>query len=134
MYSRYFPVCKWNQMYYLLVTSVGVWFISTFRVCYMIQTNFVECVGHYLNNRLHFLSLYQPNNPHWMLGEHKNFLSITSLWHTLHELRGDGWTLESPNFSLKFKKNSFSYLLTKLWNSLPAQVPLSRDANDFKLK
>ena len=40
--------------------------------------------------------------------------------------------LELPNFNLKFKKNSFTYSLTKLWNSLPSQVRLSSDANDFR--
>ena len=37
-------------------------------------------------------------------------------------------------FDLKFKKNSFTYSLVKLWNSLPSQVRLSRDANDFRSK
>ena len=40
--------------------------------------------------------------------------------------------MELPNFNLKFKKNSFTY--SKLWNSLPSQVRLSSDANDFKSK
>ena len=49
-------------------------------------------------------------------------------------LRGEGLNLELklPNFNLKFKKNSFTYSLTKLWNSLPSQVRLSSDANDFR--
>ena len=47
-------------------------------------------------------------------------------------LRGEGLNLELPNFNLKFKKNSFIYSLTKLWNSLPSQVRLSSDANDFR--
>ena len=38
------------------------------------------------------------------------------------------------NLILKFKKNSFTYLLTKLWNSLPSHVRLSSDANDFRSK
>ena len=42
--------------------------------------------------------------------------------------------LELPNFNLKFKKNSFTHSLTKLWNSLPCQVRLSSDADDFKSK
>ena len=45
--------------------------------------------------------------------------------HTRYGLRGaEGLNLELPNFNLKFKKNSFIYLLTKLWNSLPSQVRL----------
>ena len=45
--------------------------------------------------------------------------------HTPYGLRGaEGLNLELPNFNLKFKKNSFIYLLTKLWNSLPSQVRL----------
>ena len=49
-------------------------------------------------------------------------------------LRGEGLNLELklPYFNLKFKKNSFTYSLTKLWNSLPSQVRLSSDANDFR--
>ena len=38
-------------------------------------------------------------------------------------LRGEGLNFELPNFNLKFK-NSFTYSLTKLWNSLPSQVRL----------
>ena len=37
-------------------------------------------------------------------------------------------------FNLKFKKNSFTCSLTKLWNSLPSQVRLSSDADDFRSK
>ena len=47
---------------------------------------------------------------------------------------GEGLNLELPNFSLKFKKNSFTYSLAKLWNSLSSQVRLSREANDFRSK
>ena len=36
--------------------------------------------------------------------------------------------------TLNFKKKSFSYLWTKFWNSLPSQVRVSRDVNDFKSK
>ena len=54
--------------------------------------------------------------------------------HTPYGLRGEGLNLELPDFNLKFKKNSFTYLLTKLWNSLHSQVRLSSDANDFKSK
>ena len=53
---------------------------------------------------------------------------------TPYRLRGEGLNLELPNFNLKFKKNSFTYSLTKLWNSLPSQVRLSSDANDFRSK
>ena len=37
--------------------------------------------------------------------------------HTPYRLRGEGLNLELPKFNLKFKKNSFTYSLTKLWNS-----------------
>ena len=49
-------------------------------------------------------------------------------------LRGEGLNLELPNFNLKVNNNSFTYSLTKLWNSLPSQMRLSSDANDFKSK
>ena len=52
--------------------------------------------------------------------------------YTLYGLRGEGSNMELPNFNLQFKKNSFNHLLTKLWNSLPTQVRLSSDTNDFK--
>ena len=60
--------------------------------------------------------------------------SLFKYRHTPYRLRGEGLNFELPNFNLKFKKNSFTYSLTKLWNSLPSQVPLSIDANDFKSK
>ena len=60
--------------------------------------------------------------------------SLFKYRHTPYRLRGEGLNMEPPNFSLKFKKNSFTYSLTKLWNSLPSQVRLSRDANDFRSK
>ena len=63
--------------------------------------------------------------------------SIGSLFryrHTPYRLRGEGLNLELPNFNLKFSKNSFTYSLTKLWNSLPSQVRLSSDANYFRSK
>ena len=34
--------------------------------------------------------------------------------HTPYGLRGEGLNLELPNFNLKFKKDYFTYLLTKL--------------------
>ena len=37
--------------------------------------------------------------------------------HTPYGLRGEDLNLELPDFNLKFKKNSFTYLLTKLWNT-----------------
>ena len=52
--------------------------------------------------------------------------------HTPYRLKGEGLNLELPEFNLKFKKNSFTYSLTKLWNSLPSQVRLLSDANDFR--
>ena len=60
--------------------------------------------------------------------------SLFKYRHTPYRLRGEGLNMEPPNFSLKFKKNSFTYSLAKLWNSLPPQVRLSRDANDFRSK
>ena len=60
--------------------------------------------------------------------------SLFKYRHTPYRLRGEGLNLELPNFNLRFKKNSFTYSLAKLWNSLPSQVRLSRDANDFRSK
>ena len=50
--------------------------------------------------------------------------SLFKYRHTPYGLRGEGLNLELPNFNLKFKKNSFTYSLTKLWNGLPSQVIL----------
>ena len=58
--------------------------------------------------------------------------SLFKYRHTPYRLRGEGLNLELPNFNHKFKTNSFTYSLTKLWNSLPSQVRLSSDANDFR--
>ena len=60
--------------------------------------------------------------------------SLFKYRHTPYRLRGDGFNLELPKFKLKFKKNSVTYSLTKLWNSLPSQIHLSSDANDFRSK
>ena len=60
--------------------------------------------------------------------------SLFKYRHTPYRLRGEGLNLELPNFNLKFKKNSFTYSLTKLCNSLPYQVRLSSDANVFRSK
>ena len=60
--------------------------------------------------------------------------SLFKYRHTPCGLRGEGLNLELPNFNLKFKKDSFTYSLTKLWSSLPSQVRLLSDANDFKSK
>ena len=60
--------------------------------------------------------------------------SLFKYRHTPYGLRGEGLNLELSNFNLKFEKNSFTYSLTKLWNSLPSQVRLSSDANDFRSK
>ena len=60
--------------------------------------------------------------------------SLFKYRHTPYRLRGEGLNLELPNFNLRFKKNSFTYSLTKLWNSFPSQVRLSSDANAFRSK
>ena len=60
--------------------------------------------------------------------------SLFKYRHTPYRLRGESLNMEPPNFSLKLKKNSFTFSLAKLWNSLPPQVRLSRDANDFRSK
>ena len=60
--------------------------------------------------------------------------SLFKYRHTPYRLRGEGLSLELPKFNLQFKKNSVTYSLTKLWNSLPSQVRLSSDANDFRSK
>ena len=60
--------------------------------------------------------------------------SLFKYRHTPYGLRGEGLNLELPKFNLKFKKNSFTYSLTNLWNSLPSQVRLLSDANDFRSK
>ena len=60
--------------------------------------------------------------------------SLFKYRHILYGLRGEGLNLELPKFNLKFKKDPFTYPLNKLWNSLPSDVRLSSDANDFRGK
>ena len=60
--------------------------------------------------------------------------SLFKYRHTPYRLRGEGLNLELPKFNCKFKKNSVTYSLTKLWNSLPSHVRLSSDSSDFKSK
>ena len=64
-------------------------------------------------------------------GPTKYIGSLFKYRHTSYGLSDEGLNLELPTY-LKFKKNSFTY--SKLWNSLPSQVRLSSDANDFKSK
>ena len=65
-------------------------------------------------------------------GPTKYIRSLFKYRHKPYGLSDEGLNLELPNFDLKLKKNSFTY--SKLWNSLPSQVRLSSDANDFKSK
>ena len=65
-------------------------------------------------------------------GPTKYIGSLFKYRHKPYGLSDEGLNLELPNFNLKLKKNSFTY--SKLWNSLPSQVRLSSDANDFKSK
>ena len=60
--------------------------------------------------------------------------SLFKYKHTPYRLRGEGLNLELPKFNCKFKKNSITYSLTKLWNSLPSHVRLSSDSSDFRSK
>ena len=62
--------------------------------------------------------------------------SLFKYRHTPYRLRDEGLNLELIKFNLKFKifKNSVTYSLTRLWNSLLSQVRLSSDANDFRSK
>jgi len=41
--------------------------------------------------------------------------------------------MELPNFNLKFKRNSFTYLLTKSWNSFSSGLRLSSDEMTAKV-
>ena len=61
--------------------------------------------------------LYQASIPLFKCLTGTGPTSIGSLFkhrHTPYGLRGEGLNLELPNSNLKFKKNSFTYLLTKL--------------------
>ena len=69
-----------------------------------------------------------------MLRELLILKAYTSIHLIQCRLKGEGLKLELPKFNLKFKMNSFTYSLFKLRNSLPSQVRLSSDTNDFKSK
>ena len=61
--------------------------------------------------------------------------SLFKYRHKPYRLRGEGLNLELPKFNCISKKNSVTYLLIKLWNSLPSNVRLSAsDASDFRSK
>ena len=60
--------------------------------------------------------------------------SLFKYRHTPYRLRGEGLNLQLPKFNCKFKKNSVTYSLTKLWNRLPSHVRLSSDSSDFRSK
>ena len=62
--------------------------------------------------------------------------SLFKYRHTPYRLRDEGLIFELIKFNLKFKifKNSVTYSLTRLRNSLLSQVRLSSDANDFRSK
>ena len=45
--------------------------------------------------------------------------SLFKYRHTPYRLRGKDLNLELPNFNLKFKRNSFTYSLAKLWKKFP---------------
>ena len=66
-------------------------------------------------------------------GNGRVFNPCTLSWRLLL-YRGEGLNLELPKFNCKFKKNSVTYSLTKLWNSLPSHVRLSSDSSDFRSK
>ena len=53
---------------------------------------------------------------------------------TPNGLRGEGSTLELTCFNLLAKKNSYTYLLSKLRNSLPSHKRVASDVNDVKGK
>ena len=49
---------------------------------------------------------------------------------SVYNMRGS--RLELPNFNLQWNKNSFTYICSKLWNTLPGNMQLCQDLNNFK--
>ena len=51
---------------------------------------------------------------------------------TNYSLRGDGFNLTLSKFNLQWKKTSFSYVASQLWNKLPLKVRQAANLKDFK--
>ena len=51
--------------------------------------------------------------------------------YTKYNLRGRGINLEQSGYNNKFFYNSFTYIVSRLWNKLPAHIKTSSKFSDF---
>ena len=51
--------------------------------------------------------------------------------YTKYNLRGRGINLEQSGYNNKFFHNSFTYIVSRLWNKLPAHIKTSSKFSDF---
>ena len=58
----------------------------------------------------------------------KNFFQIR---YSKYNLRGRGINLEQPGYNNKFFHNSFTYIVSRLWNKLPVHIKTSSTFGDF---
>ena len=58
----------------------------------------------------------------------RDFFSIREM---SYNLRGNGDNLCVPKFNLNFRRNSFTYRCTQLWDKLPEDVKLANNVNIF---
>ena len=58
----------------------------------------------------------------------KNFFQIR---YSKYNLRGRGINLEQSGYNNKFFHNSFTYIVSRLWNKLPAHIKTSSTFGDF---
>ena len=64
------------------------------------------------------------NGPQYM----KNFFQIR---YSKYNLRGRGINLEQPGYNNNFFHNSFTYIVSRLWNKLPVHIKTSSTFGDF---
>ena len=58
----------------------------------------------------------------------KNFFQIR---YSKYNLKGRGINLEQPGYNNKFFHNSFTYIVSRLWNKLPVHIKTSINFVDF---
>ena len=83
-----------------------------------------------LNKKRYYSSLVllykcmNSNGPQYI----KNFFQIR---YSKYNLRGRGINLEQPGYNNKFFHNSFTYIVSRLWNKLPVHIKTSSTFGDF---
>ena len=72
----------------------------------------------------YYTNALNSNGPQYI----KNFFQTR---HTKYNLRSRGINLEQPGYNNRFFHNSFTYIVSRLWNKLPAHIKTSSKFSDF---